>query len=120
VVAIYAQRWGIEPLFHNLKRWWGVSNLWQQSKAALELWMQIRCAAYALTQLLALAQGGNDHRGALRPVVANSIYRTSRARGFRPEVGAIRDADARWGSAFAVLSRSSISARSGKSSRSRF
>jgi hypothetical protein len=54
VVEIYAERWGIEPLFHNLKRWWGVTNLWQQSKAALELWMQIRSTAYALTQLLAL------------------------------------------------------------------
>ena len=54
VVEIYATRWGIEPLFHNLKRWWGVTNLWQQSKQALELWMQIRCTAYALTQLLAL------------------------------------------------------------------
>ena len=54
VVEIYAQRWGIEPLFHNLKRWWGVTNLWQQSKQALELWMQIRCMAYALMQVLAL------------------------------------------------------------------
>jgi hypothetical protein len=54
VVEIYAERWGIEPLFHNLKRWWGVTNLWQQSKEALELWMQIRSTAYALTQLLAL------------------------------------------------------------------
>jgi hypothetical protein len=54
IVEIYAERWGIEPLFHNLKRWWGVANLWQQSKAALELWMQIRATAYALTQLLAL------------------------------------------------------------------
>jgi hypothetical protein len=54
VVEFYAQRWGIEPLFHNLKRWWGVSNLWQQSKEALELWMQIRCTGYALMQLLAL------------------------------------------------------------------
>jgi hypothetical protein len=54
VVQIYAERWAIEPLFHNLKRWWGMSNLWQQSKAALELWMQIRSTAYALTQLLAL------------------------------------------------------------------
>jgi hypothetical protein len=54
VVEIYAERWGIEPLFHNLKRWWGVTNLWQQSKAALELWMQIRSTAYALMQLLAL------------------------------------------------------------------
>jgi hypothetical protein len=54
VVEIYAERWGIEPLFHNLKRWWGMTNLWQQSKPALELWMQIRATAYALTQLLAL------------------------------------------------------------------
>jgi hypothetical protein len=54
VVQTYAVRWGIEPLFHNLRRWWGVTNLWQHSKAALELWMQIRCTAYALTQLLAL------------------------------------------------------------------
>jgi DDE superfamily endonuclease len=58
VVAIYAERWGIEPLFHNLKRWWGVTNLWQQSKEALELWMQIRCTAYALMQLLALKLWG--------------------------------------------------------------
>ncbi len=41
-------RWGIEPLFHNLQRWWGGANLWQPSKQALELWMQIRCTAYAL------------------------------------------------------------------------
>jgi len=54
VVEIYAMRWGIEPLFHNLKRWWGVANLWQQSKPALELWMQIRCTAYALMPWLAL------------------------------------------------------------------
>jgi hypothetical protein len=53
VVEIYAQRWGVESMFHNLKRWWGVTNLWQQSKDALELWMQIRCTAYALMQLLA-------------------------------------------------------------------
>ena len=54
VVEIYAEGWGIEPLFHNLKRWWGMTNLWQHSKAALEMWLQIRCTAYALTQLLAL------------------------------------------------------------------
>lgn len=58
VVEIYAERWGIEPLFHNLKRWWGVTNLWQQSREALELWMQIRSTAYALMQLLALKLWG--------------------------------------------------------------
>jgi hypothetical protein len=54
VIELYGQRWGIEPLCHNLKRWWGVANLWQQSKEALELWMQIRCAPYPLTQMLAM------------------------------------------------------------------
>ena len=58
VAEIYAQRWGIEPLFRNLKRWWGVTNLWQQSKQALELRMQIRSTAYALMQLLALKLRG--------------------------------------------------------------
>ena len=31
--------------------------MWQQSKQALELWMQIRSMAYALTPLLALQLG---------------------------------------------------------------
>jgi hypothetical protein len=54
IVRLYARRWGIEPLFHNLKRWWGIANLWQQSRRALELWMQIRALAWTLAQLLAL------------------------------------------------------------------
>ncbi|MEI8574158.1 transposase [Methylomonas sp. EFPC1] len=39
MVEFYARRWWIEPLFHNLKRSWGISNLWQQSRTALETWM---------------------------------------------------------------------------------
>jgi hypothetical protein len=52
VITACGKRWEIEPLFHNLKRWWGVNNLWQQSRQALELWIQIRCTAYALMQTL--------------------------------------------------------------------
>ena len=52
VLRIYSRRWGIEPLFHNLKRWWGIHNLWQQSRKALECWMQIRSTAWSLAQLL--------------------------------------------------------------------
>jgi hypothetical protein len=55
IVQLYARRWGIEPLFHNLKRWWGFNNLWQQTRTVLELWMQIRSCAWTLTQLLSLA-----------------------------------------------------------------
>ena len=54
IVRLYARRWGIEPLFHNLKRWWGIANLWQHSRQALESWMQIRSTAWTLAQLLSL------------------------------------------------------------------
>jgi hypothetical protein len=54
IVRIYARRWGIEPLFHNLKRWWGINNLWQQSVPRLESWMAVRCCAWNLVQMLAL------------------------------------------------------------------
>lgn len=54
ILRLYARRWGIEPLFHNLKRWWGVNNLWQQKRIVLELWMQIRSTAWTLVQLLSL------------------------------------------------------------------
>lgn len=53
IVILYAQRWGVESLIHNLKRWWGINNLWQQSRQALECWMQIRATAWTLVQLLA-------------------------------------------------------------------
>ena len=42
---LYARRWSIEPLFHNLKRWWGVNNLWQLKRTVLELFqLQIEIA----------------------------------------------------------------------------
>jgi len=31
IVRLYARRWGIEPLFHNLKRWWGISKKFRSS-----------------------------------------------------------------------------------------
>lgn len=54
LIVIFARRWSIEPLFHNLKRWWGCKDLWQQSRRVLELWMQMRSCANALTHMLAL------------------------------------------------------------------
>jgi DDE superfamily endonuclease len=54
ILRLYARRWGIEPLFHNLKRWWGANNMWQQKRIVLELWMQIRSTAWTLVQLLSL------------------------------------------------------------------
>lgn len=53
VVVLYSHRWQIEPIFHNLKRWWGINNLWQQKRVVLERWMQIRWIAWSMVQLLA-------------------------------------------------------------------
>ena len=53
VVVSYSHRWQIEPIFHNLKRWWGINHLWQQKRAVLERWVQIRCIAWSMLQLLA-------------------------------------------------------------------
>jgi hypothetical protein len=54
LIVIFARRWSIEPLFHNLKCWWGCKDLWQQSRRVLELWMQMRSCAYTLTHMLLL------------------------------------------------------------------
>jgi hypothetical protein len=54
IVLLFARRWSIEPLFHNLKRWWGCKDLWQQSRRVLELWMQMRSCAYAFSKMLAI------------------------------------------------------------------
>ena len=52
IMLRYPKRWGIEPQIHILKRWWGINNLWQQSRSVLECWMQIRVTAWTLVQLL--------------------------------------------------------------------
>lgn len=67
ILRLYARRWGIEPLFHNLKRWWGVNNLWQQKRIVLELWMQIRSTAWTLVQLLSLVVEESFPIGAVAP-----------------------------------------------------
>nr|WP_219916601.1 hypothetical protein [Cupriavidus pinatubonensis] len=39
----------VAQLFHNLKRRFGMSSLWQQSRTVLELWIRIRSMAWTLT-----------------------------------------------------------------------
>ncbi|MBU6995394.1 transposase [Ferrovum myxofaciens] len=75
VVEIYAERWGIEPLFHNLKRWWGVTNPGNNRKGALEpdadSFHSLALDPIARPETVELfplrksrpAQGSNDHGG---------------------------------------------------------
>jgi len=41
-----------EAVLRLYARRWGISNLWQQSRKAVECWMQIRSTAWTLAQLL--------------------------------------------------------------------
>ena len=55
------ERWGIEPLLHNAKRWWGMMKLWKgQIGGGMGSCggLQVRSTAYALVQLLALKSVG--------------------------------------------------------------
>ena len=100
---LYARRCWIEPLFHNLKRWWDISNLWQQSGTALELWMQIRSTAWTVAQLLSPAAHGAFPMEVVAPwrmkhpltaglvaLAAHGIYRTCLSRWLRPQIAEIR------------------------------
>jgi hypothetical protein len=120
IVEIYAERWGDRALVPQSEALVGRG----QSVAAVEgragtvdadschglcLDAIARPAVVAVLSAdghRALAEGRHDYRRAFRPVAADAIYRTSRARRLRPEVRSIRDAFPGSGSAFAVLSPS--------------
>lgn len=57
IIRVYALRWWIESSFHELKHTWGVKDLWQQSKLALDRWRTVVCIAYGLPRLLAIILG---------------------------------------------------------------
>src|ERR1700674_2965917 len=95
--------WKID-LFNNLKRWWGISNLWQQSRTALELWMQIRSTGLDVGPTAesggrrclpdeggaTLAHEAAAHRRSGGAMAAHGIYRTCVSRRLRPQVPEIR------------------------------
>lgn len=60
IVAGYAKRWSIEPMFNQLKNGWGIKEAWQQHKLTLLRWVHLRQAAFAVMQLLAFNAGQND------------------------------------------------------------
>ena len=59
VIEIYAKRWTIEPMFHQVKNNWGWNETWQQSRQTVHRWLHVLGIGYALPQLLALT-GGDD------------------------------------------------------------
>lgn len=53
IMAAYAKRWSIEPMFNQLKNGWGMKQSWQQTRQVLARWVQVESVAYGLMQLLA-------------------------------------------------------------------
>lgn len=54
IIKAYAKRWSIESAFHELKNAWGVKEAWQQTRNALNRWVQLTTIGYGLIQLLSL------------------------------------------------------------------
>ena len=59
VIEVYAKRWAIEPMFHQVKNSWGWNETWQQSRQTVHRWLHLLGIGYALPQLLAI-KGGAD------------------------------------------------------------
>ncbi|WP_425356687.1 IS701 family transposase [methane-oxidizing endosymbiont of Gigantopelta aegis] len=54
MIESYAERWSIEPMFHQLKQAWGLKEAWQQSRQTLHRWVHLTQVGYGLLQLLRL------------------------------------------------------------------
>jgi hypothetical protein len=59
VIEVYAKRWTIEPMFHQVKNRWGWNETWQQSRQTIHRWLHILGIGYALPQILAI-KGGEE------------------------------------------------------------
>ena len=57
VLTTYVYRGGIEPMFYNLKRWFGVANLWHATRRVLERMMALRNMAWSPIELLQYVAG---------------------------------------------------------------
>ena len=53
IIAGYAKRWAVEPLFAAMKHQFGLKDAWQQSRQVLMRWVTLVAAGYALSQILA-------------------------------------------------------------------
>jgi alkylated DNA repair dioxygenase AlkB len=52
IIAGYAKRWAVEPLFAAMKHQFGLKDAWQQTRQVLMRWVTLVAAGYALSQIL--------------------------------------------------------------------
>jgi len=81
VIESFGIRWSIEPMFHQLKLFWGLKEAWQQTRQALHRWVYINMIGYGLTQLLGCIES---------PAVKELCHHSPRRRNVPVTEGQIR------------------------------
>ncbi len=68
IIKLYSKRWKTEPMFNEIKHFFGVTKAWQRSSRALHRWLSMLSLAYALTRLLSLVMNTKKNREILPPI----------------------------------------------------
>lgn len=68
IIKLFSKRWKTEPMFNEIKHFFGVSQAWQRSSRALHRWLSMVSLAYALTRLLSLLMNTKKTRDSLPPI----------------------------------------------------
>jgi hypothetical protein len=60
IIKLYGRRWKTEPMFNEIKNYFGIAQAWEQSSLALHRWVSMICTAYAINRLISvIAQAKN-------------------------------------------------------------
>ena len=68
IIKLFSKRWKTEPMFNEIKYFFGVTKAWQRSSRSLRRWLSMLSVAYALTRLLSLIMNTKKNREALPPI----------------------------------------------------
>ncbi len=54
IIKLYGRRWKTEPMFNEIKNFFGIAQAWEKSSQTLHRWVSVICTAYAINRLLSL------------------------------------------------------------------
>lgn len=60
IIKLYGRRWKTEPMFNEIKNYFGITQAWEQTSQTLHRWVSMICTAYAINRMISLiAQAKN-------------------------------------------------------------
>ncbi len=68
IIKLFSKRWKTEPMFNEIKHFFGVAQAWQRSSRALHRWLSMISLAYALTRLLSMIMNTSKNRKSVPPI----------------------------------------------------